>query len=253
MTLDALFLDFDGTLAEIVERPDAVAVDPALPGQLAALRDRFGGALALVSGRAVATLDGFLAPYRGDAAGLHGVERRVGGRFFGCEPDAHPALRAGVAQLKLAVAAWEGVIVEDKGCSVALHWRLAPDHAAESHALMLRLADTLGADYRLQAGKAVAEILPASAGKGGVIARLMEEAPYRGRRPVFVGDDLTDEDGFAVVNAMGGLSVRVGAGETIAAVRLESPAAVRAALPRWIERGFVDLAPPQAATSSSAA
>jgi trehalose 6-phosphate phosphatase len=79
MTDDALFLDFDGTLVEIVERPDAVVVDPALPGILARLRERLGGALALVSGRSVATLDGFLAPFACDAAGLHGVEYRVGG------------------------------------------------------------------------------------------------------------------------------------------------------------------------------
>ncbi len=254
MIQDALFLDFDGTLVEIVERPEAVAVDPALPGLLAGLRDALGGALALVSGRSVATLDAFLDPYRGDAAGLHGVERRVGGTLFGCDPDAHPALRAGVAHLRFATAEWPGVIIEDKGCSVALHWRLAPNHAAGAHALMLRLADELGPDYRIQGGKAVAEILPAASGKGPVIARFMEEAPYRGRRPVFIGDDLTDENGFAVVNAMGGLSVRVGAGETVAGVRLADPAAVRAALPRWIAAGRVDLeSPPQGLRASAPA
>jgi trehalose 6-phosphate phosphatase len=241
MTDDALFLDFDGTLVEIVDRPDAVLVDPALPETLARLRERLGGALALVSGRSVATLDGFLAPFAGDAAGLHGVEYRVGGRFFPCDPGAHPALRRGVERLHEAVAGWPGVLVEDKGCSVALHWRLAPDQAEDARALMMALAAELGAAYRIQAGKAVAEILPASSGKGPVIARLMEEAPYRGRRPVFVGDDLTDENGFAVVNALGGLSIRVGGGDTIAAARLPDPAALRAALPRWAELGRVEL------------
>ena len=241
MTDDALFLDFDGTLVEIVDRPNAVVVDPALPGILARLRERLGGALALVSGRSVATLDGFLAPFAGDAAGLHGVEYRVGGRFFPCDPGGHPALRRGVERLHAAVAGWPGVLVEDKGCSVALHWRLAPDHAEDARSLMMGLAAELGAAYRIQAGKAVAEILPASSGKGPAIARLMAEAPYRGRRPVFIGDDLTDENGFAVVNDLGGLSVRIGGGDTIAGARLPDPAALLAVLPRWAELGRVDL------------
>ncbi|KAA2237334.1 trehalose-phosphatase [Salinarimonas soli] len=238
---DALFLDFDGTLVEIVGRPDAVAVDPSLPGILTRLRERLGGALALVSGRPVATLDGFLDPFSGDAAGLHGVEHRIGGHFFPCDPQAHPALRRGVDRLRDAVAGWPGVLVEDKGCSVALHWRLAPGHAAEAHRLMQELAGDLGGSYRLQGGKAVAEILPAFAGKGPIIERFMQEPPYRGRRPVFIGDDLTDENGFAVVNHLGGLSVRIGGGESIAAVHLPDPTSLRAALARWAELGRVDL------------
>ncbi len=241
MTDDALFLDFDGTLVDIVDRPEAVAVDPALPGVLARLQERLGGALALVSGRTIATLDAFLSPFRADAAGMHGVERRVAGRYFPCDPAAHPALRAAVERLHAQAIAWPGALVEDQGCSVARPWRLAPDHAAAAQAFMIRLEGELGDAYRLQAGKAVAEILPTGASKGAVIARMMKEPPYRGRRVVFVGDDLTDEKGFAVVNDLGGLSIRIGEGETIAPVRIETPAALRAQLVHWAEIGRVEL------------
>lgn len=240
MTDDALFLDFDGTLVDIVDRPEAVVVDPALPGVLARLRERLGGALALVSGRSIATLDAFLDPFRPDAAGMHGIERRIGGRSYPCDPSAHPALRKAAALLRAQAQEWPGVLVEDKGCSVAFHWRLAPDHAAAAQALMIRLETELGEGYRLQAGKAVAEILPAGASKGAVIAAMMKEPPYRGRRAVFVGDDLTDEKGFAVVNDLGGLSVRIGEGETIAPIRLASPAVLRKHLVEWAQTGRLE-------------
>ncbi|HEV2557746.1 MAG TPA: trehalose-phosphatase [Microvirga sp.] len=229
----SLFLDFDGTLVEIVERPDAVVVEPALPGLLTRLNDRLGGALALVSGRPIAFLDERLAPARLDAAGLHGIERRLSGTLHPCRPEDHPALQREIADLKRGVEADPRLIVEDKGCSVALHWRLAPDRAAFAEGLARSIAERLGPAYRIQFGKAVAEILPAASGKGRVIEAFLEAEPYRGRRPLFIGDDLTDEHGFEVVNARGGVSVRVGGGDTIAGARLATPAAVREALRAW--------------------
>ncbi|ACA17568.1 HAD-superfamily hydrolase, subfamily IIB [Methylobacterium sp. 4-46] len=240
-TAHALFLDFDGTLVDIAPRPDAVVVPPALPPALAALRARLGGALAIVTGRPIATIDGFLAPERFDVGGLHGVEMRRGDAVAGCEPAAHPSLRAGVEALKRQAAALDRVLIEDKGCSVAVHWRLAtPGDADRAQAAVERLAADLGSAYRLQLGKAVGEILPASATKGHAIRQFQERPPYAGRRAVFLGDDLTDEKAFATVNADGGISVRVGGGETIAQRRLAAPEDVRALVLRWAEGAPVD-------------
>ncbi|MCJ2089398.1 trehalose-phosphatase [Methylobacterium sp. E-005] len=237
----ALFLDFDGTLAEIAPRPDAVVVEPGLVETLERLRDRLGGALAIVTGRPVTVIDGFLAPARLDAAGLHGVERRVGGALSGGQAEDHPDLRRQVARLEAASAALPNVLIEDKGASVAVHWRLAgADDAARAEALVKAAAEALGLEYRLQLGKAVGEIVPAQATKAHAIRAFMEQSPYRGRVPVFLGDDRTDEIAFASVNADGGIAVRVGDGETVARRRLPDPAAVRALLRDWAEGGAID-------------
>lgn len=236
----ALFLDFDGTLVEIVDRPDAVAVASDLPGTLARLSNALGGALAVVSGRPIAFLDAKLAPFVPDAAGLHGVERRLAGVLHPCRPEEHPALRRGIAALHRALDPIAGVIIEDKGCSVAVHWRTAPAEEPRVRGLVEDLTGRLGDAYRIQFGKMVAEILPASSGKGPIIARFMEEAPYAGRVPVFIGDDLTDENGFATVNALGGVAVRVGPGETLASRRVPSVAALAEALHAFADTGRID-------------
>lgn len=233
----ALFLDFDGTLVDIVDRPDAVAVDPALPEILQRLEQRLGGALAIVSGRPIDFLDGHFLPRTFDMAGLHGLEQRIAGELHLCDPDEHPQLRRMVGRLKEAVTGKTGVLIEDKGCSVAIHWRLAPQEKDFALTTARAAAEALGSDYRLQHGKSVAEILPSAAGKGKVIERFLQSAPYKGRRPVFVGDDLTDENGFKTVNARGGLSIRIGAGETIAKVRLGTPADLRHCLSTWASDG----------------
>jgi trehalose 6-phosphate phosphatase len=236
----ALFLDFDGTLVDIAETPDGVVVEPDLPDTLLRLRTLAGGALALVSGRPIATLDRFLATGTFDAAGLHGLEARIAGALDPCRPEDHPALRRGVAWLRETLEA-PGVVIEDKGCSVGVHWRVAPDHAALAKGAAEELARALGPDYRIQHGKMVAEVLPTQAGKGGAIARFLDHPSYTGRRPLFVGDDLTDEDGFAVVNARGGASIRVGPGETQAAFAVSSAPALRDLLRAWADRGTIDL------------
>ncbi|SFL93394.1 trehalose-phosphatase [Methylobacterium pseudosasicola] len=237
----ALFLDFDGTLAEIAPRPDAVQVEPGLVETLERLRDRLGGALAIVTGRPVSVIDGFLAPARLDAAGLHGVERRVGGALSGGRAEDHPALRRQVERLHAESRALANVLIEDKGASVAVHWRLAnADDAGRAEALVKDAAEALGGAYRLQLGKAVGEIVPAQATKAHAIRAFLEQAPYAGRRPVFFGDDRTDEIAFASVNEDGGIAVRVGDGDTVASRRLPDPAAVRALLRDWAENGTID-------------
>jgi trehalose 6-phosphate phosphatase len=233
----ALFLDFDGTLVDIVERPDAVVVDPSLPDILSLLQTRLSGALAIVSGRPIAFLDQRFLPYQFDMAGLHGLEERIAGELQLCDPEEHPQLRRMIGRLHEAVSAKPGVLIEDKGCSVAIHWRLAPQEKEFALATAHAAVEALGSEYRLQHGKAVAEILPSAAGKGKVIERFLHASPYKGRRPIFVGDDLTDENGFKTVNARGGLSVRIGAGETIAKFRLGTPADLRHCLSEWASKG----------------
>src|SRR5690242_13964730 len=116
----ALFLDFDGTLVDIAERPDAVVVPDDLRGILRRLEHRFGGALAIVTGRPIAAIDGFLAPERFDVAGVHGAEYRLAGQFFPCSAKDHPDLRRGIEELHRRFAAQPGILIEDKGCSVGV-------------------------------------------------------------------------------------------------------------------------------------
>lgn len=229
----ALFLDFDGTLVDIAETPEAIIIDPGLPEILIRLKNRLEGALAIISGRSIAFLDNCLKPYHFDIGGLHGLEQRIGSRWALCDPDNHPSLRKMLLRLEEAVASRSGVLLEDKGCSIAIHWRLAPQERDFALKLARDASEVLGPEYQIQYGKAVAEILPAAANKGKIIETFLQQAPYRGRKPVFIGDDLTDEKGFAVVNRHGGLSIRVGQGETAAQERLAAPADLRHILSLW--------------------
>lgn len=233
----ALFLDFDGTLVDIAPAPDAVRVDADLPGVLATLAGRLDGALAIVTGRPVDVVDRYLAPYCFDVAGLHGAVIRVCGRDI-AEPTVPAPFRAQVDRLAREAMAWPGLIVEDKGASVALHWRLAPQHRPQAEAVARAALAALGPDWRLQTGKAVLEIVRAGTGKGRAIARLLTEPPYRGRTAVFIGDDDTDEHGFAEVLARGGVAVRVGEGDTRALLRVAGPAELAGLLRRWAVSGL---------------
>jgi trehalose 6-phosphate phosphatase len=130
---------------------------------------------------------------------------------------------------------------EDKGCAGAVHWRRAGEpEARQAQSAAASVAGILGEAYRLQQGKAVAEILPASATKGHAIRAFLREAPYAGRRAIFIGDDLTDEKAFVPVNEDGGVTIRVGPGETVARHRVADPAAVRALLMGWAKDGAID-------------
>lgn len=225
----ALFLDFDGTLIGFADDPAGVAVPADVRRLLERLAAATDGATALVSGRRIEALDELLAPARLPVAGLHGLERRnATGRVHlsGAPPDlAHSALGE---RLKAFAHAHPGVLFEDKGLAVSLHYRAAPGHAHAVHALARALAAELGPDLTLLEGHSVVEIKPAGADKGTAIAAFLDEAPFAGRTPVFVGDDVTDEHGFAIVNARGGLSVKVGTGPSAARARLAGPLDVRA-------------------------
>jgi trehalose 6-phosphate phosphatase len=224
----ALFLDIDGTLLTHAETPDAVYVDDALRALLEQLRSLCGGALALVSGRAVDDVDALFAPLVLPVAGQHGVERRdaTGVRHRLPFPEEH--LRQVAQRFAAFKARHPGIVFEDKGHNLALHYRLAPQLEREVRALVEHAVADLGGDFELQAGKMVVELKPGGHDKGSAIATFMAEAPFAGRTPVFIGDDLTDEFGFTTVQRLGGHAVKVGEGETVADWRLADVAAVRA-------------------------
>jgi len=228
----AMFLDVDGTLLEHAERPDAVRVDASLGALLARLERATGGALALISGRAVADLDALFAPLELAAAGQHGLERRDASGRLHLHPFPVPALRRAAARLAEFAARHAGIFFEDKGRNLALHYRQAPQLAETVRGAASAVAAELGAEFELQAGKLVIEIKPGGRDKGLAIEEFMREPPFRGRTPVFVGDDLTDEFGFGVINKLGGHSIKVGIGPSCARWRLAGAAEVR----DWLER-----------------
>jgi len=223
----ALFLDVDGCLIEFTDVPEDVSVQPGVVDRLLALSGMLDGALALVSGRRIAMLDRMFAPALFPAAGLHGLERRLDAGTVALAGEGGADMRGIVEDARQALAPFPGALVEDKGVALALHWRAAPEAAASAMAFAEGALARLSG-YRLQPGDHVVELKPGAADKGTAIAAFLEHAPFRGRMPVFAGDDLTDEHGFDVVNARGGISILVG-GRTGSVARhgLADPAAVR--------------------------
>lgn len=222
----AVFLDFDGTLVELAPTPEAIVVPPRLPSLLQALSRHFTGALALVTGRSLSNLDrhlGLSLP----AAGQHGVETRLrADRPVAGQPA--PALDAVRRRVRALAGERPGLVVEDKGATLAVHYRGAPEAAGE-------VADRLGAlvrassgELELLEGKSVCEVRPAGIDKGAALEAFLREPPFAGRRPLMLGDDVTDEAGFAVALRAGGTAIKVGGGESLAPWRLPEPQAVRA-------------------------
>jgi trehalose 6-phosphate phosphatase len=228
----ALYLDFDGTLAAYAPHPDGVAVDDTLPALLAGLRERLAGAVALVSGRSLAALDALTGLPRFAAAGLHGFEWRL--ETGDTTASGRPAgTRAIVAALRERFGADPRLVIEDKGAAVALHYRRAPERAAECIAAMRELAHA--PEFEVITGHAVVEARPQGVDKGAALRALCAHAPFAGRRPVFVGDDVTDEDGFAVARELGGYGVKVGPGPTAAPYRIDAVQSVYAWLAASLE------------------
>jgi trehalose 6-phosphate phosphatase len=226
----AYFLDVDGTLIEIADTPDAIRVDAALLDLIARLHRASGGAMALVSGRALSDLENRLGTLRLPLAGQHGLERRdAAGRLWihAAPPLAKCAIKDALAPV---LARHPGLLLEDKGLTLALHYRLAPHLAGYAHRLMVRLVNAAGAALEVQRGKRVAEVKPSGIDKGTAVTEYLSEPPFQGRRPVFIGDDLNDEHGFAEVNHLDGISIKVGRGSSCARFRLPDVAAVR----RWL-------------------
>jgi trehalose 6-phosphate phosphatase len=225
----------DGTLLEIAPTPDAVRVDDDLTRLLTDVTHALDGAVALVSGRAIAALDQLFAPRRWPAAGLHGVERRdSAGRLHRHAPARQRLDRVRLTLLYLA-ARTPGILLEDKGLAISVHYRAAPEIEPTLRRTLAELAAELAPDYQLLEGKQVFELKPSAATKSDAVRAFMTEAPFAGRRPIYVGDDVTDLDGFAAVERVGGLSVAVG-DRVHAQVRVASPRDVRALLADLSER-----------------
>ncbi|MGC1046105.1 trehalose-phosphatase [Pantoea agglomerans] len=227
----AFFFDVDGTLAAIQSRPEAVFIPEQVIAQLQQLSALSQGALALVSGRPIEQLDALAAPWYGPAAGVHGAERRdAEGNLqrISLPVEVEQSLRT---ELQDAMTSWPGTQLEVKGMAFALHYRQAMQHEQD----VMRLAEQSVKRFpglALQPGKCVVEIKPAGIDKGAAISDFMEQPPFAGRTPVFIGDDLTDEKGFLAVNARQGVSIKVGEGSTQAHYRLHDVDAVYG----WLER-----------------
>jgi trehalose 6-phosphate phosphatase len=233
----AFFLDVDGTLLDIAATPDAVVVEPQLVGLLRRLYFRSDGAVAFVSGRSIATLDDLFQPLLLPAAGLHGFERRsaTGSYLRRPLPSGVLLFEARVALQRL-LARYPELLLEDKRFALALHYRQAPQLEGMLLAEVTSIVSTMAPEFELQRGRCVLEIRPAAASKAAAIEEFMQEPPFRGRRPLCLGDDLTDECAFEWVNAAGGVSVAVGIERDSAAqAHLPSVSAARMWLRRLIE------------------
>jgi trehalose 6-phosphate phosphatase len=231
----AFFFDFDGTLVELAPTPAGILVQPEVIELIAGLRRLTQNAVAIVSGRGIDDIDSFLGMPDLPIAGLHGAERRDANgdtqrTGFNDERLLHmEQVLAGV------VNANPGLLLEIKGAALALHYRNAPERETVAREATARLVADYPGSYVLQPGKMVYEIKPKDVDKGRALRAFLDEPPFAGRMPVFAGDDLTDEKGFAVVNEYGGVSIKVGGGDTIAHTRVASVSALLAWLASIVE------------------
>ena len=225
----ALFLDIDGTLLDIASRPDEVIVPDSLREDLGALFTRLDGALALISGRAVEEIDRLFSPLGLPASGVHGSE------FRPCPPASAQQLAPRIPDTVRAAAAkivdrYPGALFEDKGIAVALHWRLAPQFGGAIEADVTAMMETAPAGLTLLRGHSVLEIKGSALNKGLAVERFLKEDAFRGRRPVFVGDDVTDQAAFDVVTRRGGYAFAVSRAMDGTMDWFESPNEVR----KWL-------------------
>ena len=230
-----LFLDVDGTLLELGPAPDAVIVDGPALQILQRARTRLDGAVALISGRSLAQLDALFGAGCRPAAGLHGLERRdAAGRLH-----VHPAERLPgrlLDELGEIAERHPGVLLEDKGRAVALHYR----HAASLQEMLEREVESLarrhgGDELEVQPGAYVLELKPSGITKAHAIEAFMQEPPFAGRTPLFAGDDLTDLHGFEAVERLGGIAIAVGP-RVAARVALASPTELHEVLLEFLDR-----------------
>jgi trehalose 6-phosphate phosphatase len=204
----AWFLDVDGTLLELEARPELVSADARLLRLLEGLHGNYAGAVALISGRSLAQLDRIFGDMPLAAAASHGLEQRF--------PDGTVLHRASevpagsVARITEFADKHPGLLVEQKPFSIGVHYRTRPELETVVLETMEKIQAELDNGARLMRGKMVVEIMAAGANKGSAIRSFMLTPPFKGRLPVFIGDDVTDEYGFAAVNELGGMSIRVG-------------------------------------------
>lgn len=233
---DAILLDVDGTLLDIAQEPEAVHVPETLRETLAHLMERSCGGVALISGRPIATLDRLFAPLKLPAAGCHGAQLRfLTGKAI--RDNIAPPMPKSVKQVFAEIARpIPGVQIEDKTYTLAIHYRGAMAREADVIAAVAARMKNAGPGYEMLRGKAVVEIKPVGFNKGTALVNLMGHAPFAGRRPVFFGDDVTDEDVFRTLPEFGGVGISVGCRIPGAEYCVESPEDIR----RWL-RGLAGL------------
>ncbi len=228
----AILLDIDGTLLDLAPTPAGVLVPSSLQAALMGLWKWTGGALALVSGRALSDIDRVFAPVDLPAIGGHGAEIRPLVRDEKVVRRPLPLVEERLRRRVLALAS-PGILIEDKGYSLAIHYRLAPERApALRRSIAEIIRDLESGTYEILPGKAVLEIKPTGFNKGSAVLELMEMKPFKGRTPIFVGDDVTDETVFAILPDVGGLGISVGSEMAGAALVFDQPADVR----NWLKR-----------------
>jgi trehalose 6-phosphate phosphatase len=232
----AMLLDIDGTLLDLARTPREVWVPPGLAATLHALHDRTKGALALVSGRSLNDIDLIFAPERFPAVGGHGAEMRLSTESEAVATHAPPMDKELKRRLAAIARLSPGILLEDKGYSLALHYRLAP-HAEKAiyEAVSLIRADLPNAPIEVLPGKCVCEIKQAGFDKATGVRELMTHEPFCGRRPIFIGDDVTDESVFAIMPDLGGLAFSVGRQANGVAGYFDQPSDVRAWLKRLVD------------------
>jgi trehalose 6-phosphate phosphatase len=230
----ALFLDFDGTLANLAPQPDAVQLHRDVPALLARLGAALGGAVAVVSGRPIDAIDRHLHPLILPVAGVHGAQRRGADGIV--QSISVPDLRAAAVPIEALCRLHPGLGLEHKPGAMALHYRQAPQLEGECLAAMTQALERVDGMMLLR-GKMVIELKPRQAGKDTAVLSFMDEAPFRLRQPWFFGDDVTDEAAFECVQSLGGVAVKIGEGETLAAHRLRDPSALLA----WLAQAAVRL------------
>ena len=224
----ALYLDIDGTILDLAPSPDRVEVPVWMVPLLQRLWLKLDGAVAFVSGRNIAAIDALFEPLKLPAIGVHGGEIRIGGGPVVIDESLMAELQAALPLLHDAIAHVHGVYLENKRCAIALHYRSVPERGREVLKIAELVVAGLGPAFAVLVGKCVVEIRPRHLTKGAGLRRLMEQEPFRGRSPIFAGDDVTDEDAFEVVNRFGGISVRVGeAAPSAATYRLADPDQLR--------------------------
>ena len=227
----AVLLDIDGTLIDLAPTPRAIVVPGGLTDTLNGLLQKTSGALALVSGRSLVDIDWIFAPERFPAVGGHGAEMRLAAGNEAVDIHA-PPLAEDLRQRLAAVADIDPkILVEDKGYSLALHYRLAPHAEKTIYAQVGRIrAELSSAPLQLLPGKSVLEIKHAGFTKASGVRELMDRAPFKGRRPLFIGDDITDESVFDIMPEFGGFAFSVGRRARAVSGHFDAPADVRAFL-----------------------
>jgi trehalose 6-phosphate phosphatase len=216
----AFFVDFDGTLVEIAAKPHLVHVEPRVVTALESLRERLGGAVAIVTGRPLDVVDRLLAPLILPTAAEHGLVHRDASGAVHVEDGALAGMEAARSRLQTFAEANPGLILERKMVSASLHYRQHPE-LGQACGVAAHAAIEGERGLEVLPGKMVFEVRPKGRNKGTAVEAFLNEPPFAGRQPIFAGDDVTDEDAFKVVKARGGISIKIGDGDTVADYRTD--------------------------------